>query len=534
MAGLAPAVPAAAAPPASDDFDTATIVADLPFVDRLDTSEATVAADDPAVTGRDCLGGITSTVWYRFIAPRSRTYVLDTIPSTYDTVVAVYTGQRGALELAECSGYFDGHLRGHLLLAAEAGATYHVMVGASELGAPGGRLVFALERSTVEPLDVTFELEARAHLAPNGEVVLAGSVTCSRDAEVGLDGAVGQGVTSSFFFPQPFACGPEPTPFRAATRERSGERFALGPVDALVIAYGYDRYDRYTPEVETALEVIPGRIVFARSTGTFDDPAATEIFSMEADGSDVVRLTGNAVEDAFPAISPDGTRVAFARLRDGGYDLLVVDALGGSRRRVTRTPRVGEALPAWSPDGGALAYTVTLETRSGFQSDLFWVPVGGGSPVRLTHTRRASEFAPEWSPDGRLIAFTKWDPVRERYGIAALDLATGGVCWLAINPLSTGGYTDANPTWSPDGQWVAFAREHGADPFVDVFKVRRDGTGLVPVTRLSELSENPTWGPDGRIAFQHEEGVAIVAADGSGLAHVTPTLTGLPFHWPDW
>ncbi len=178
--------------------------------------------------------------------------------------------------------------------------------------------------------------------------------------------------------------------------------------------------------------------------------------------------------------------------------------------------------------------TVTLRNPAGWQSDLVRVSAAGGPVERLTRTGRASEFAPEWSPDGALIAFTRWNPVRERFGIAALDPSGGAVRWLAVNPLSTSGYTDANPTWSPDGLWVAFAREHGTDPFVDVYAVRRDGSGLVPVTQLSGLSENPAWGPDGRIAFQHEGGIALVRSDGSGLVHVTPLHSGAPYDWPDW
>jgi Tol biopolymer transport system component len=103
-----------------------------------------------------------------------------------------------------------------------------------------------------------------------------------------------------------------------------------------------------------------------------------------------------------------------------------------------------------------------------------------------------------------------------------------------INPDSKSGYTDVNPTWSLDSALIAFSRDHGDDPFVDIYKVRRDGSQVTPVTELNELSENPVWGADGRIIFMHDQGIAVVGSDGGDIEHITATRTGLPYWWPDW
>jgi hypothetical protein len=105
---------------------------------------------------------------------------------------------------------------------------------------------------------------------------------------------------------------------------------------------------------------------------------------------------------------------------------------------------------------------------------------------------------------------------------------------LVINPDSKSGYTDVNPTWSPDSQWITFSRDHRDDPFVDIYKVRRDGSQVAPVTELNELAENPVWGSDGRIIFMHDQGIAVVGSDGGEIEHLTATRTGLPYWWPDW
>lgn len=275
------------------------------------------------------------------------------------------------------------------------------------------------------------------------------------------------------------------------------------------------------------------RIVFARSTTELDLPEATEIFAIDSDGTDVTQLTDNGVEDAFPVLSPDGARIAFVRFRGGNYELFAMDADGTNVERLTRTER-DEALPAWSPNGRRLVYTELSGSGDGFRSDLAVLNLTTGRTTPLVRTRTAQEFAPEWSPDGDLIAFTRLRDDRARLGVGLVDVGTGEVSWLVINPLSESGYTDASPSWSPDGEWVAFQREHGADPFVDLFKVRRDGSEVTAITEINTLAENPSWGPDGLIAFMHDEAIAIVAEDGTGFAFVTPTRTGLPHWWPDW
>ncbi|MGH2757105.1 MAG: hypothetical protein ACRDI3_04885 [Actinomycetota bacterium] len=276
------------------------------------------------------------------------------------------------------------------------------------------------------------------------------------------------------------------------------------------------------------------KIVYGRGTGEFDLPRQNEIFIMDADGSDVVQLTENSREDAFPVLSPDGTRIAFSRRIRGQMDLFVMNANGSNVSRVMRTGNADEVLPSWSPDGKKLAFTATFSTPDGWQSDIYRIRVSDGRFRRLTYTPAIKEFAPDWSPDGTEIAFTKQNERQDRFGVAVVRPDTTGLRWLVINPNSSSGYTDFNPSWSPDSEWIAFSREHGDDPFVDIYKIRRDGSEVTAVTELNELAENPVWGTDGRIIFMHNEGIAVVPSDGGEVTHLTPTMTGLPHWWPDW
>lgn len=289
-----------------------------------------------------------------------------------------------------------------------------------------------------------------------------------------------------------------------------------------------------TPAASVGAQETTQKIVYTRSTGEIDLPEYNEIFIMESDGSNVVQLSDNSREDAFPNLSSDGARIAFSRRIGGQFDLFVMSADGTGTIRLTRTTNADEALPAWSPDGKKLAFTVTTSTDTGWQSDIYRIRVSDGRYRRLTYTPVAKEFAPDWSPDGTAIAFTKQSPKREKYGIAVVKPDATGLRWLVINPETEAGYTDVNPSWSPDSQWIAFSRDHGADPYVDIYKVRSDGSEVTAVTQMNELAENPVWGSDDRILFMHNEGLAVVSAQGGDVQHITETRTGLPYWWPDW
>ncbi len=135
-----------------------------------------------------------------------------------------------------------------------------------------------------------------------------------------------------------------------------------------------------------------------------------------------------------PAVSPDGTQVAFSALGD-----LWLHTIGGEAERLTDDPWI-EADPAWSPDGGRLAFA---SDRDG-SLDLYVRDLETGSDRRVTDGAAAT--MPAWSPDGSRIAF-----VGSAAGTAVqvVDLATG-----AVETLRAGLNGAGRPSWSPDGASV--------------------------------------------------------------------------------
>jgi len=127
--------PAPPPPPANDDFNSAVLVNTSPYSATVSTVGATTAADDPVFP---CIGrqGYNS-VWYRYTPGASGTLDVDTYTSTYDTVLAVWTGSRGSLTNRACSDDAGG-LQSHVNLAVTAGTTYHIEVASYSGG--GGTL----------------------------------------------------------------------------------------------------------------------------------------------------------------------------------------------------------------------------------------------------------------------------------------------------------------------------------------------------------------------------------------------------------
>lgn len=130
-----PAIPSRAgiptgsnAPPVNDDFDQATTVATMPDFFTQSTAEATLAADDPDM---GCgYGRNSKTVWFRWNATASGPVLIHTFNSDYDTVLAVFTGSRGALSLVGCNDDSEGTLQSLVRFTSSAGTTYWIEVAA--------------------------------------------------------------------------------------------------------------------------------------------------------------------------------------------------------------------------------------------------------------------------------------------------------------------------------------------------------------------------------------------------------------------
>ncbi len=259
------------------------------------------------------------------------------------------------------------------------------------------------------------------------------------------------------------------------------------------------------------------RIAFATNRdGNF------EIYTMNSDGSGLVRLTTNAAEDNGPSWSPDGTKITFYSLRDGEYEVYVMNADGSGVARLTHNAQ-GNYVPSWSPDGTKIAFT---SFRDGVQQ-IYTMNADGTQQLRITNTA-SIEAAPSWSPDSTKIYFTSYrNGNAEIYymnangtGVTRFtndSAAQQGQAWapngskLAYNNFTTGNWeigtdtvpassytnltsnaaVDSGPTWSPDSAYIAFASTRGGP--ADIWSMTAAGGSVTQLTSSAGNNVNPNW-----------------------------------------
>ena len=235
-----------------------------------------------------------------------------------------------------------------------------------------------------------------------------------------------------------------------------------------------------------------------------------------------VALTSAATNEVDPSPSPDGTHLAFSmRPLPGGAgqsDIYVSDGPGSTPARVTTNP-ADDVLPAWSPDGGTIAF-VRIDGRT---CHVLLLSIADRRERTLTTCGNVEEPHLAWSPNGEWLveSFAPGPDPRRGWQIARVSTATGVREALTLPTPGTLG--DHTPAVSPDGKRIAFVRAvNGA--IGDIHLVPFNGGTPTRVTSDNQDIIGLDWMPDNRslvFASDRSGGYSVfrVPVDG-GAAHV--------------
>jgi len=255
---------------------------------------------------------------------------------------------------------------------------------------------------------------------------------------------------------------------------------------------------------DTPITPEPGIIAFYRGS------AESKIYVMNSDGTDQTNVSGGAGPDADPALSPDGTRIAFTSYRDPTSQIYVMNSDGTDQTNVSYNAEE-DYYPNWSPNGTKIVYT-----RFVYPFEQVWIMNADGSGQAPLTTEEVSESRPVFSPDGSKIAFTRFDGINSDIHVMEAD---GDY----LDNLSDMDGFDSDAAWSPDGSQIAFASDRNGD--FEVYVMNADGSEQTNLSNNDAWDSLPSWSPDGSQIVFHStrEGpfqIYLMNADGSEQTNI--------------
>lgn len=260
-----------------------------------------------------------------------------------------------------------------------------------------------------------------------------------------------------------------------------------------------------------------GRIVFSCSIDSFD-----QVCIMDADGSHMSRLTTAAATEYYASIAPDATEIVFSSRRHGSFQIYGIDMDGSHLRRIS-DGKGSLFAPEVSPDGALIVFTY----ETGGTQNIWVMGRDGTNPHSLTGTG-GDNGDPTWSPDGTRIAFasarsgsrqtwvmnsdgsnprqvtdlpdvggrTSWSVDGKRLAFYAgvtgdHNIFTIGVDGQDLRQLTSGG-DNLGPSFSPDGQWIAFTSYRDLNN--EIYIMHADGSQQTRLTFDPRADWQPRWG----------------------------------------
>jgi TolB protein len=228
--------------------------------------------------------------------------------------------------------------------------------------------------------------------------------------------------------------------------------------------------------------LLGSRIYYVSKRGGSD-----EIWAMDWDGNNQKALTNLKSTSIMPAVSPDGSRVAFTSYAKGRPGIMIVDTLNNRLLPFYNQEASLNATPSFTPDGKQIYYS---STATGI-AQIYAAGLDGQGFRRISH-RDAIEVEPKLNPKNPgLLLFVAGPGHQQIY-----QMNSDGA---GVERVSNGEGEASNPSWHPDGQHFAFSWTRGyATGNFNVFVMDIGTRQFVQLTHSEGRNENPGWAPDGR------------------------------------
>jgi Tol biopolymer transport system component len=322
---------------------------------------------------------------------------------------------------------------------------------------------------------------------------------------------------------------------RRRRRRRTLQRVQAGALAVVVLGATTAGFvalrSAFNQEGGTATEptVLPGNGEIVFSAGA--DDGFVHLYAMQPDGSDRRQITDFGTDDTAPAVSPDGRTIAFVhQLEEAAPTIATIKIDGGVVTWLLDPDFFVTDGPTWSPDGTKIAFAAT----HGEGQRIYVMGADGSDPRPITPEDVYWPDGPSWSPDGTKIAFAA-GPISGEDEPSVWDIYTispDGSDLTNVTRTPVPSSDEGGPTWSPDGEQIAFAR-NASDGSSIVIRRLSDGVET-QVTDGTFVEGSPAWSPDGRWIAFHRSGIErdpgehpaqqdlwLVHPDGTGETRLT-------------